>query len=206
MSKWFNVRFKGALCALGLLAAVGACGGKDEQVGPPSSRPSTVVEPEPFGVDQVPQEEPGVVRSQWRASNDAARTVAGNLRVSLEGPRGGPVVFAFANGVTIRAQPINAVIADAQSGSDGQMFAALIGGDQRVSAHIYRVLYDNVTRAATRGGLCGSEDTTHLAVSEYVDDEVGNWVFKVGAFKGENAPGSPGIDPEFCDAYAYIAP
>ena len=48
-----------------------------------------MVEPE-TRVDAVPQEEPAVARSQWRAVNDGARAITGNLRVSLEGKRGGP--------------------------------------------------------------------------------------------------------------------
>ena len=184
MSKWFNARFKGAALSFMLIAGLGACTRDDGAEESQKVRASTVVEPETLGVDAVAEEEPAVARSQWQAVNEAARRVAGNLRVSLENVRGGPVIFAFANGVTIRAQPINVTAADARSGVGGQSFAAVLGGDPRVRAHIYRVLEDNVTRSAVLGGLCGSDRSTHLAVSEYVDSS-GNWVFKIAAFKGE---------------------
>lgn len=165
-------------------------------------RGSTVVEPE-TRVDVVPQEEPGVGRSQWRAATDAARGVAGNLRVSLEGVRGGPVIFAFANGITVRAQPYNVVPADSRSGVGGQSFAAVLGGDPRVNVHLYRVLDENVTRSAAQGGLCGQERARYLAVSEFVDSS-GRWVFKIAAFRGAQAPPS-GEDPLLCNAYAYVS-
>lgn len=162
---------------------------------------TAVVEPE-MPVDVVPQEDPAVARSQWRAATDEARRVTGNLRVSIEAVRGGPVIFAFANGITVRAQPYNVVPADSRSGVGGQSFAAVLGGDPRVSAHLYRVLDENVTRSAAQGGLCGEERTRYMAVSEFVDS-TGRWVFKVAAFRGADA--LPVVDPGLCNSYAYIA-
>jgi hypothetical protein len=189
-----------AVAALGLLAA---CGQGDGSKQAPNVRASTVVEPE-TRVDAVPQEEPAVARSQWRAANEHARTVTGNLRVSLaRGVRGGPLVFAFANGVTIEAQPYAVVPADSRSGVGGQSFAAVLGGDPRVDAHLYRVIVENVTLSAGEGGLCGAAVTRNMAVSEFVDGS-GRWVFKVAAFRGEATPPT-NADPEFCNAYAFTA-
>jgi len=169
----------------------------------PGERPVTVVEPE-TRVDTVPQEEPAVARSQWRAASDAARSNTGNLRVSLEGARGGPVVFAFANGITVRAQPYNVVSAQQRSGGGGQSFAAAMGGDPRVEAYLYRVLNENLTPGRqAAGGLCGERPTRHMAVSEFVDSS-GRWVFKIAAFAGEAQPPS-NADPELCGAFAFTA-
>ncbi len=187
-----------ALAALSLTAA--ACSRQDEGNKPDRPRGATVIEPE-TRVDVVPQEEPTVARSQWRAASDVARRATGNLRVSLEGVRGGPVVFAFANGITVRAQPYNVVPADSRSGVGGQSFAAVLGGDPRVSAYLYRVLDENVTRSAAQG-LCGEERTRYMAVSEFVDGS-GRWVFKIAAFRGSEA--LPVVDPGLCNSYAYIA-
>ncbi len=210
MSKWFSVRSEagargraGVIAAFAVLAALGACNRNSQTDPTPSIRASTVVEPE-TRVDTVPQEEPAVARSQWRATSDSARAVTGNLRVSLESVRGGPVIFAFANGVTVRAQPIAVVPADNRAGVGGQSFAAVIGGDPRVDAHVYRVQSENVTQSAARGGLCGADPTRSLAVSEFVDGS-GRWVFKVAAFKGDRAPGVSGSDPQLCNSFAYLA-
>jgi hypothetical protein len=189
-----------AIAALGLIA--GACSRENENQQTETVRASTVVEPE-TRVDTVPQEEPAVARSQWRAANDAARTVAGNLRVSLLDRRGGPVIFAFANGITIRGQPYEVAPADSRSGVGGQSFAAVLGGDPRVDAFLYRVDDENVTNSAARGGLCGEERTRYLAVSEFVDTS-GRWVFKIAAFRGDVAPPS-GADPVHCESYSYTA-
>lgn len=189
-----------AVTVLGL--ALGACDRGDNTDKTPPIRSSTVVEPE-TRVDTVPQEEPAVARTQWRVADDDARMVTGNLRVSLQGARGGPLVFAFATGITITAQPYSVVPADSRSGVGGQSFAAVLGGDPRVETYLYRVQNENVTNSAARGGLCGEAATRHMAVSEFVDG-TGRWVFKVAAFRGEASPAS-GADPELCNAYAYTA-
>jgi hypothetical protein len=189
-----------AIAAFGLMA--GACSRNNEGEQAPNVRRSTVVEPETRGIDTVPQEEPAVARSQWRAASDSARTATGNLRVSLLERRGGPVVFAFATGITVRAQPYAQVDSDSRSGVGGQSYAAVLGGDPRVSAYLYRVQDENITASAQRG-LCGEDRTRYLAVSEFVDGS-GRWVFKVAAFKGDGQP-APGESPEVCNAYAYTA-
>lgn len=189
-----------ALAALSLATA--GCTRENEGEQPDRPRGSTVIEPE-TRVDVVPQEEPAVARTQWRAASDTARRVSGNLRVSIESTRGGPVIFAFANGITVRAQPYNMVPADSRSGVGGQSFAAVLGGDPRVNAFLYRVLDENVTSSASQGGLCGEETRTrYMAVSEFVDG-TGRWVFKIAAFRGSEAP--PSDDPQVCNSYAYIA-
>lgn len=186
---------------LGLTLIAGACSRDRVDSQPDRPRGSTVVEPE-TRVDVVPQEEPAVARTQWRAASDAARRVTGNLRVSIESRRGGPLIFAFANGVTVRAQPYEMAPADSRSGVGGQSFAAVLGGDPRVNAYLYRVLEENVTRSAPHGGLCGEDRTRYMAVSEFVDGS-GRWVFKVASFRGAEAP--PAADPGLCNSYAYIA-
>lgn len=191
-----------AFAACLMLVLAGACSRDEEGEAAPRVRSSTVVEPE-TRVDTVPQEEPGLARTNWRAANELARNVAGNLRLSIERVRGGPVVFAFANGITVRAQPYNVVPADSRSGVGGQSFAALMGGDPRVEAHLYRVLDENVTSSAARGGLCGETPTRFMAVSEFVDGS-GRWVSKIATFRGQSAPPSSS-DPGHCSSFAYTA-
>ena len=211
MSKWCSVRynfpkltpgFGRGLIAAAALAALVACGRNDSADQISTVPAATIVSPE-LRVDAVPQEEPAVARQQWRAVNDAARDITGNLRVSLEAQRGGPVDFAFATGITVRAQPIAEVPADQRSGVGGQSFAAVLGGDPRVNAHLYRVIDENVSRSAP-SGLCGSVTVKHLAVSEFVDS-ASHWVFRVAAFKGDHPPGASGEDPQLCGSFAYAA-
>ena len=191
------------LAAMAALALVGAgCSRDEEGEQEPSIRASTVVVPE-TRVDAVPHEEPAVARAQWRAVGDTARAVTGNLRVSIERTRGGPLIFAFATGVTVRAQPYSVVPADTRSGVGAQSFAALLGGDPRVEVYLYRVLDENVTSSAPQGGLCGAMRTRIMAVSEYVDSS-GRWVFKIASFRGEG-PAGAGDDTVLCNAYAYTA-
>jgi hypothetical protein len=180
------------LAAIAVLAlSVSACDRNRGDSTVPGERPETVVEAE-TRVDTVPQEEPAI-----------ARGVTGNLRVSLQGRRGGPLVFAYATGVTVTAQPYNVVPADSRSGVGGQSFAAVLGGDPRVQVYLYRVESENVTPSAPRGGLCGEAVTRYLAVSEFVDG-AGRWVFKVAAFRGDVQPPSS-QDPQLCNAYSYTA-
>lgn len=191
------------LTAMIACVAAAGCDGAGGSQRLPGDRPMTQVQAETGNIDTVAQEEPAVARSQWRAVSDEARRNTGNLRVSIEGRRGGPVVFAFANGVTIRAQAYDVVDADRRSGAGGS-FANVMGGDPRVQAYLYRVMDENLIpgRRAT-GGLCGTSPTRHLAVSEFVDSS-GRWVFKIAAFRGDAQPPS-NVDPEFCGAFAYTA-
>jgi len=191
------------LTAIAVLAlGVAACNRNGADSDLPGERPQTQVEAE-TRVDTVPQEEPAIARSQWRAANEDARSITGNLRVSLQGRRGGPLVFAFATGVTVIGQPYSVVPAVSRSGVGGQSFAAVLGGDPRVDAYLYRVGSENVTPSAPRGGLCGEAVTRFLAVSEFVDG-AGRWVFKIAAFSGDTQPGS-GSDAQLCNAYSYTS-
>jgi hypothetical protein len=205
MSKWCSALSKATFCVAVASAALAGCNRDSQKAHAPSVHSSTVVEPETLGIDAVAQEEPAVARTRWNAVNDAARDVAGNLHVSLESVRGGPVIFAFANGITISAQPIAVAPADSRSGIGAQSFAAVLGGDPRVDAHLYRVESEVVTASARAGGLCGHEPTKHMAVSEFVDS-TGNWVFKIAAFKGASAPGSVDGDLTLCGAFSFAAP
>ena len=62
------------VAAFGLMA--GACSRNEGDGEVPTTRRSTIVEPEKMGMDVVPQEEPAVARSQWRAGSDTARTAS----------------------------------------------------------------------------------------------------------------------------------
>lgn len=188
--------------AAALALGVAACERNDKGDDAPNIRASTVIEPETEGIEPVPQAEPGVVRAQWRAINEGARAVTGNLRVSIEALRGGPLIFAFANGITMRAQAYAQVPADSRSGVGGQSFAAVMGGDPRVDAYLYRVLEEDVTSSATRGSLCGEASTRYMAVSEFVDAN-GRWAFRIAAFRGEAAP--PSANAQHCASYAFTA-
>lgn len=189
--------------AVGIALCAGACSRQNQ--GDRNTRPhsETIVEPEQTRMDAVPQEEPAVARSSWRAVNDITRSVAGNLRVSMDHQRGGPLTFAFATGVTVHAQAYQQIPADRRSGVGGQSFAAVLGGDPRVDAYLYRVNQETVANSAPLGGLCGEDRTRFMAVSEFVDAS-GRWVFKVAAFKGDRGPGS-GQDPQYCRSFSYTA-
>ena len=192
------------LTAMVLCAAAAGCDGAGGSQRLPGDRPMTQVQAETNGIDTVAQEEPAVARSQWRAVSEEARSNTGNLRVSMEGRRGGPVVFAFANGITIRAQAYDVVDADRRSGVSGRSFATVLAGDPRVQTYLYRVMDENlIPGRQTAGGLCGTSPARHLAVSEFVDSS-GRWVFKIAAFRGEAQPPS-NVDPELCGAFAYTA-
>ena len=142
--------FAAALAALALVGA--GCGRDNDGEQEPSIRASTVVVPE-TRVDAVPHEEPAVARASWRAVGDTARAVTGNLRVSIERTRGGPLIFAFASGITVRAQPFSVTPADTRSGVGGQSFARCWAGIRAWMSISYRVLNENATTPRRGKGL-----------------------------------------------------
>lgn len=202
MSKWFSARFRAVAFALVGVAALAACSRDPTGDDGGDERPSTIVEPE-MRVDDVPQEDPGVARRAWRLANTYTRDVAGNLSVSLERGRGGPVAFAFATGITVRAEILSVMRADTRISQAGA-FANLMGLDPRVEVNVYRVVEETVSQSAPRGGLCGQARTQHVAAVEYVDDD-GEWTMKIAAFKGGHAPGAGAEDPDLCGVYIYRA-
>jgi hypothetical protein len=156
-------------------------------------------------VDAVAQEEPGLVRHVWRAANQPARELTGNLTVSMEEGRGGAVAFAFANGITVRAEELSVYESSDRTGSGAATFQSLLALPDQVRARVYRVIDQVTTRSARNGGLCGAEQRpTALAAAEFVDAD-GDWVLRVAAFRGAEPPGGA-ADPELCNAFAFQQP
>ncbi|MGE0045075.1 MAG: hypothetical protein AB7J28_00980 [Hyphomonadaceae bacterium] len=200
MSKWCSARFRAA--ALGLVAvALAACSQDEGQSGTnPGSRSSVVTEPE-LAVDAVPQEVPGLARQRWRAANENARDVAGNLTVSLEEGRGGPLALAFANGITLRGEERAVHEGSVRINADGATFRSLLGLSPQVQTRVYRIVEETVTLSAQQG-LCGDNRTTTIAASEFVDER-GRWVLRLAAFRGSVAPGEGRVNPDLCGVFAY---
>lgn len=164
---------------------------------------AAITEPEATRVDAVPQEEPGLARNRWRAVNESARTVTGNLTASLEEGRGGPLALAFANGVTLRGELLTVHDASARVGGQIANFRTLLALPSQVDARVYRVIDETVTLSAGQG-LCGEARTTSVAAAEFVG-ESGRWVLHIAAFRGAVAPGEGG-DPGFCGVFGFEQP
>lgn len=204
MSMWCSVRSKAAALGLGALIALGGC--TQEGEGTEGARhfgSSTVTAPE-LRVDSVPQEEPGLARQRWRAQNEGAREVTGNLTASLEQGRGGPLALAFANGITLRGEELAVHEGDTRINADGATFRSLLGLPPQVNARLYRVIEETVTLSAGQG-LCGDARTTTIAAAEFVDER-GRWVLRLAAFRGPAAPGAGRVNADLCGAFAYEQP
>ena len=144
-----------AIAALGL--SVGGCDRDSDGDRAPSVRPAR-----PWSSRKRASTPCRRKSRRWRARNGARRQTTTRARSpaicasASQGRRGGPVVFAFATGVTVAAQPYNVVPADSRSGVGGQSFAAVLGGDPRVNAYLYRVhRRERDASSAAQGGLCG---------------------------------------------------
>lgn len=205
MSKWSSAVSKAGALALIAVLFLSACDRAGDGEDEPRERAATVVDAD-TDVDEVPQEEPGVSRRQWRTANSASRDIAGNLTVSLEEGRGGPLALAFANGITLRAEELALHEGGARTGSGASTFRSLLALPDGVRVRVYRVTDERVAQSAPSGGLCGEESrTTTLAIAEFVDDENG-WVLRIAAFRGQPAPGARDGDPVLCGAFAYQQP
>lgn len=207
MSKWSSVRSKVGVALLIAVLGLTACSDRSSaRGGQPDRRSATVTEVD-LDVEPVPQEEPGLVRSRWETANAGARDVTGNLTVSLEEGRGGPLALAFASGVTVRAEELAVHEASARVGAAGDStFRAVLGVPVEVRARVYRVIDERTAASAPAGGLCGRDArTTSIAAAEFVDEE-GDWVLRIAAFKGRRPPGERGAEPEMCGLFAFKQP
>lgn len=205
MSKWFSAASKAAaLIAFSILAGCGRVGDGNDGADAGSSSTGVLTRPD-TSVADIATAEPGKDRRQWTAMNDATRSVAGNLTASVEN-RGGPLMLAFANGITIAAERDVRVAASERAAPGAETFANMLDADPEAGVFLYRVTNEDLSKSAGQGGLCKDAPTTHVAVTEYVGED-GEWKFKVAAFKNTSPPG-PGAtsDPGFCAAYQYALP
>ncbi len=164
------------------------------------SGPRTIAD---TAVEEVATGEPGKDRFNWRADNDGARTISGNVTASLPEGSGGPLALAFANGITLRVDVLGLHRGTDRMAPRGDTIAAILGGDPRASVGIYRVAQEDIDRSAPKGGLCGAAPTRHIAVTEYVTEQ-GDWSLLIASFKGAAAPGADNaVDPEFCNVFVF---
>lgn len=194
-----------AVTALGLFG-VSACEQQDgvaaERAGAGDDVGGPLTEPD-MRVDQVATGEPGKDRLYWRPADDRSRTVGGFLTASLPQGRGGPLVLAFANGVTLQLELSGLRKGAEPSGVQDLTFADVLGSLDEAGVYLYRVIEEQKTAAARAGGLCGEDETTYAAVSEYVGPD-GEWSLRFASFKGAAAPGEPDAAPaQLCSRYTY---
>ncbi len=186
------------------LAVAGCSEGGDVAAPAADARPdrsAPVTAPE--GVSVVATAEPGATRNRWEAQTELSRTVTGNLTASLESGRGGPLVLAFANGITMRLERVADQLGADRTGAGGVTFSSTLGADPNAAVFIYRVADETIAQSAPRGGLCQGARTVHVALSEFVNRQ-GDWVFTLAAYRGAAQPGAvSGGDPQFCAAYGY---
>lgn len=166
------------------------------------SRSAPVTTPD-TAVDTVATAEPGLSRNRWATNSDLAKTVTGNLTTSLESGRGGPLVMAFANGLTLRLERIAEHVGADRTGSGGATFAATLGADPNAGVYVYRVADERIYATASQGGVCQSNAAKYVALSEFVNRN-GDWTFSFAAYRGDVAPGPQAErDPQLCGAYGY---
>ncbi|MGE3301958.1 MAG: hypothetical protein AB7M12_02465 [Hyphomonadaceae bacterium] len=198
-------RFAAALGLAGLLALTAACdripGFKPKAEAGKHVDPTDLITTPDTDVDDVASAEPGRDRRQWRPRTDLARAQTGSVTTSIE-LRGGPLMLAFGNGITVTAERDAELRGAEASGVSGQTFAVLMNLDPSARVFVYRVKDEQLAPAA-RAGLCGDGVTTFVAVSEFVGKD-GEWALRVASFKGKTAPGA-GVDPELCGAFQYAA-
>jgi hypothetical protein len=167
-----------------------------------SDRHSPVTAPE-MRVDSVATAEPGMDRLQWRATNEVARSLTGNLTASLEYGRGGPLILAFANGITMRLERVGDQMGVDRIGPGTATFASTLSTDPNAGVYVYRVVEERLARSARQGGLCQKDDTRYVAISEFVNRS-GDWVFMLAGFKGAAPPGpTTETEPQLCAALGF---
>lgn len=211
MSKPFSARCRD-LAAIGLAAAtlsgcelVGLLTGADK-ASDGDGLEAALTDKQRDAAQLLPASEPGLTRHQWRAADAAARRATGNLTASLENLRSGPLVLAFANGVTVRLESMGKSSADARIAPGATSFGEALGASAEAVVSLYRVLKEDVERVAPEGGLCRREPTTYVAIVEYVDGS-GDWTFRTASFAGEEPGPAAVADPRLCGVFAYsLAP
>lgn len=200
------MKLRASLLALAVLACVGGCDRVGDNAAPAVNerpdRSAPVTSPE--GVAVVATAEPGAARNRWQAQTELTRTVTGNLTASLESGRGGPLILAFATGITLKMERVADQLGADRTGSPGAVtFSTVLGADPNAKAFVYKVIDETIASSAPAGGLCRDMRTTYVALSEFVNRQ-GDWVFTLAAYRGGVQPGpQANADPQYCAAYGY---
>lgn len=199
---WF-----GAIASAAALALLAGCGEEQGPLGPTQSDSrfgSAPVTTPDTRVDEIATGEPGASRRLWRPANPPAVNILGNLTASVVGGRSGPLVLAFASGVTAQLDRLADLRGQDSAGGNLGTLARLLGADPRAGVYVYLVTDERRSSSASAGGLCGAERPTHAAVSEFVD-ESGQWVMRIAAFRGGVQPGPAAAgEPVLCAVYNYV--
>lgn len=189
------------VAALALAACDQLAIGNSADAPAPRPDPTALVTSPNTDVDEIASAEPGRDRRQWRAQGETAQRITGSVTTSLQGGRGGPLILAFANGITLTADRMAELRASTPSGV-GQSFANLMDANPDAKVYVYKVSDEQLSPAAARaGGLCQKDRTSHVVVTEFVDQS-GDWVLRVAAFRGLTPPGEA-TDPQLCQAFRY---
>ncbi|MDX2235207.1 MAG: hypothetical protein NW200_11985 [Hyphomonadaceae bacterium] len=126
---------------------------------------------------------------RWRAANDQARTIAGNLHVAPPEAGSDIVSLAFGQGITVRARPATLPAEDADVRTRLDQARKLLGAGPADFPTHFTVIQETVAMSAPQGGLCGGLRTRMLAVVGMVDPE-GRRLLRLAAFHGP-PPGQP---------------
>lgn len=197
-----------AALALACVLAIGGCDrlpALDWPFGGPGANGSERdAEQGTHGGGAAPMVEPGSVPRAWRPADQSSQDVTGRLTASLPEGRAGPLVLAFANGLTYQLTAMGIQLGDDPTGIPGGAdFAETLRAPSEAAVFVYRVEAERIDGIAPRGGLCGDQKATYLAVSEFVNGQ-GEWAFHLAAFRGAVAPGpSAAADPALCAVYGF---
>jgi len=142
-------------------------------------------QPEPAA--QTAQARPGEERRAWRPANEQARGLVGAVAISADPDAPAALAFAFAQGVTVRAAPVDKARVVEEFGSDLATLQAVLGAPADVRPWLYRVSRETVSLSAEHGGLCGGLRATHLVAAEFVDSD-NAWTLRLASF--HRAPNS----------------
>jgi hypothetical protein len=203
MSKWFNAPCNAVILALALAACDQLAGGNSASAPAPRRDPSALVTKPITDVEEIASAEPGRDRRQWRPLNDASTRQTGAVTTSLANGRSGPLMLAFANGITVAAERQAELKASVSIGGGKPSFAEAMAINPQAKVYVYRVVEEQLSPIAARtGGLCQANHSNFVAVSEFVD-KTGDWTLRVAGFRGQEPPGDAEGDPQLCQAYKY---
>jgi hypothetical protein len=206
MQGWL-ARHRAALLGVACAVVLAGCGAEDGPLGTTQSEVrmgSTPVTSPDTRIDEIPTGEPGVDRKQWRAATEPGLSLLGNLTASVIDGRNGPLVLAFASGVTARLERVADLRGQDRAGGQLGDFGALLGVDSRAGVFVYQVMEEQRAASASGGGLCRTDRPTFAAIAEFVDDS-GQWVLRIATFRGETRPGPQSTDaPNLCSVYNYV--
>jgi len=184
------------LAALALATALVACAPPTTKSSPETPPAAAAAEEEGGAVAEAALAVASVPTGQYSAVSRTATSATGDLTLADN-------ALTFARAQTYRTERVGVIEASQEHAPGAGTLAERLNIPPGTGMEVRRVTASEIGSGAPRGGLCGADTVTFVAIAAATDN-TNMPALWIAAFKGPNAPGGgQGAHEDFCAFYTY---